>query len=61
MQASMTLNRPQFETLNAFKKEIELQLWCHLDNELWLKIMPKKALPWHISDMQVALLKILSC
>lgn len=52
-------NRIQYDTWYAFKKELELDLWCHIDNALWLKIKPKKALPWYGSDMQVALSRIL--
>jgi hypothetical protein len=53
------LNRAQYDTWFAFKKDLELMLWCHIDNSLWLKIKPKKALPWHESDMKATLSRML--
>ncbi len=49
----------QYDTSDAFKKDLELNLWCHIDNALWLKIKPHKALPWYSTDMRVALSRIL--
>jgi hypothetical protein len=58
MQKSINRNRTQYDTWYAFKKDLELYLWCHLDNALWLKIKPKKALPWYESDMRTAIYAI---
>jgi hypothetical protein len=52
-------NHTRYDTWYAFKKEAESTLMCHIDNPLWLKIKPKKALPWHGADMQVALARLL--
>jgi hypothetical protein len=51
--------RTRYDTWYAFKKDLESNLWCHLENGLWLKIKPKKALPWHGADMDVALKRVL--
>jgi hypothetical protein len=56
---SVTRNKPRYDTWYAFKRDLELNLWCHLENALWLKIKPKKALPWYGSDMEIALSRIL--
>jgi hypothetical protein len=45
----------QYDNWYSFKKDMELYLWCHIDNVLWLKIKPKKALPWYESDMKMAM------
>ena len=52
-------NRIQYDTLDDFKRDLELYLWCHLENSLWLKIKPKTELPWNDLDMQTALFNIL--
>ncbi len=49
----------QYDTWYAFKRELEQILWCHVDNALWFRIKPQKALPWYGADMQVALSRIL--
>jgi hypothetical protein len=59
MQATITGKRVKYDTWYAFKKDLESYLWCHIDNVLWLKIKPKKALPWFESDMQTALSRVL--
>lgn len=58
------LNRiPQYptayETWFAFKRDLESKLCCRLNNVTWLKIQPKKPLPWSGFDMRVALSRIL--
>ena len=52
-------NRIQYDTWDDFKRDLELYLWCHLENSLWLKIKPQKELPWNDLDMQTAILNIL--
>jgi hypothetical protein len=44
--------KKQYDTWYSFKKEMELYLCCHIENVLWLKIKPKKALPWNEIDMR---------
>ena len=56
---SVQRNQTCYETWEAFKKDLELNLWCHLENALWLKIKPRKALPWYGSDMEATLSRIL--
>ncbi len=57
-------NNPQdpkrYDTEKAFRKELELSLWCYLDDSYWSKIKPKKKLPWHRQDMEGVLIRILS-
>jgi hypothetical protein len=50
--------RRQYDTWYAFKKDMELYLWCHIENVLWLKIKPRKALPWNQTDMGTAIAAI---
>jgi hypothetical protein len=45
----------RYDTWSAFKQDLELNLWCHVENSLWLKIKPKRPLPWHDSDMEAAI------
>ncbi|MBP1707778.1 MAG: hypothetical protein H6Q39_1502 [Chloroflexi bacterium] len=59
-----TLGKPPleetvYESRAAFKKDLELNLWCHFENAFWLKIKPRKALPWYGSDMEATLSRIL--
>jgi hypothetical protein len=55
MQKVTTRNNRQYETWYAFKRELELNLWCHIANDVWLEIKPKKALPWDDADLKKAL------
>jgi hypothetical protein len=50
----------QYDTWYAFKKELENTLWCHIPNDIWLEIKPKKALPWDDSDMRASLDNLLA-
>ena len=43
--------RKQYDNWYSFKKDMELYLWCHIENVLWLKIKPKKGSPWNETDM----------
>jgi hypothetical protein len=52
-------NQTKYDNRAAFKRELELNLWCHLENAFWSKIKPKKALPWYGSDMEATLSRIL--
>jgi hypothetical protein len=51
--------RTRYDIWYTFKKDLESNLGCHVENGLWLKIKPKKALPWFGADMQVALSRII--
>ncbi len=59
MSSHLGHTRTHYATWYAFKKDLEFKLWCHLENALWLKIKPKKRLPWHGADMETALSRIL--
>jgi hypothetical protein len=59
MPKNITGKQIEYDTWYAFKRDLERYLWCHIDNHLWLKIKPKKALPWFGSDMQTALTRVL--
>jgi hypothetical protein len=56
-----TIQKPAVRYNNwcVFKKELENNLWCHIPNDIWLKIKPQKALPWDDTDMQVSLAALL--
>ncbi len=45
----------RYDTWNAFKRDLELNLWCHVANDIWLQVKPKRALPWNASDMVTAI------
>jgi hypothetical protein len=49
----------EYTTWYAFKKDLEDHLWGHVENDTWLKVKPKRALPWDESDMLIALFKVL--
>jgi hypothetical protein len=59
MQKTLAGKRTRYDLWNSFKQDLESNLGCHVENGLWLKIKPRKALPWHGSDMEVALARIL--
>jgi hypothetical protein len=59
MQKQMKRKPAQYDTWYDFKKDLETRLWCHIENGLWLKIKPKKALPWHGAEMETALSRLL--
>jgi hypothetical protein len=49
----------KYPTWQAFKTDLELNLWCHLSNDIWLQIKPKRALPWDESDMRTTIAAII--
>lgn len=48
----------QYKTPYELKRELELIMWCRIDDDLWSKIQPQTELPWHESDLHKALLQL---
>ncbi len=55
MPPAISKRRIEYNTWYAFKKDLELILWCHLANDVWLRVKPRKPLPWHEPDMLASL------
>ncbi len=55
----VTASNTRYDTWQAFKRDLELNLWCHLSNDIWLQVKPKRALPWNDSDMRAAIAEII--
>ena len=52
------MTKSLFPTWYEFKKDIEKEVGCSILNQEWLRVKPRKPLPWNDSCKQSTLLKL---
>jgi hypothetical protein len=57
-QVSVLKTRPQYDTWDIFKRDVEINLGYYLPNNLWLQSKPRKALPWFKIDLEETMVKV---
>ena len=52
------MNKSLFPTWYEFKKDIQKEFGCPILNQEWLRVKPRKPLPWDNSCKRSTLLKL---